>query len=78
MRKARRKLSAVRVDRPEGSPAASRAPYIDAAAAVDADLEQLARERRRKEWLRQNSAGIRAYNRGVEKYGCFGDGLRGF
>ncbi|MCZ7559050.1 MAG: type II toxin-antitoxin system CcdA family antitoxin [Burkholderiaceae bacterium] len=35
-------------------------------------------ERIRQRWLAENHGAIDAYNREVERYGCFGDSLRRF
>jgi antitoxin CcdA len=69
---------AVNVSIPADLLDAARMHKINLSAALKATLEQQIRERRREDWLRENAAAIKAYNRDVEQHGTFGDELRSF
>ena len=45
---------------------------------LEAALEQRLQEQARERWLKENRAGMQAYNEYVEKHGVFSDGLRTF
>jgi antitoxin CcdA len=45
---------------------------------LEAALEQRLQEQARERWLKDNRAGMEAYNEHVEKHGIFSDGLRAF
>lgn len=45
---------------------------------LEAALEQRLQEQARERWLKENRAGMEAYNEQVEKHGVFSDGLRAF
>jgi antitoxin CcdA len=45
---------------------------------LEAALEQRLLEQARERWLKENRAGMEAYNEHVEKDGVFSDGLRAF
>jgi antitoxin CcdA len=51
---------------------------INLSQTLEQRLEELVREGRRKEWLRQNRAALDAYNRRIERIGVFSEGLRRF
>lgn len=58
--------------------AAAKAAGINLSGALEHRLNELLREKRRKDWLEENREAIKSYNRFVEKYGVFSDGLRKF
>ncbi len=46
--------------------------------ALNAHLSNLQRDKRRKEWLKENRSAIKAYNRHIETNGLFGEEYRTF
>jgi len=51
---------------------------INLSATLEAELSEIVRQRKRKQWLEDNREAIESYNERVEKYGLFSDGLRRF
>ena len=57
---------------------AARNSKINLSATLEEAIEHELRQLRKREWLEENEAAIRAYNRDVEEQGVFSDGLRTF
>ena len=51
---------------------------INLSATLEAALAAEVKRRRAEQWLKDNKPSLDAYNKFVEKYGVFSDGLRGF
>lgn len=51
---------------------------INLSAELERRLEEIVRQHRREQWLRDNREAIEAYHRHVEKHGVWSDGLRGW
>ncbi|MBS0589847.1 MAG: type II toxin-antitoxin system CcdA family antitoxin [Proteobacteria bacterium] len=51
---------------------------VNLSAEFNKRLEEIVRQNRREQWLKENRAAIEAYNRHVEKHGVWSDGLRGW
>ncbi|MBS0516323.1 MAG: type II toxin-antitoxin system CcdA family antitoxin [Proteobacteria bacterium] len=49
---------------------------INLSAELEKRLEEIVRQHRREQWLKENRDAIEAYNRHVEKHGVWSDGLR--
>jgi antitoxin CcdA len=56
----------------------ARSVDLNLSSILEAALEQRLREQAREQWLKENRAGMEAYNEHVEKHGVFSDGLRTF
>jgi antitoxin CcdA len=51
---------------------------INLSAALEQALEELVKTRQKEAWLKENHEAIEKYNKHVDEYGVFSDGLRNF
>jgi antitoxin CcdA len=56
----------------------ARAQGINLSALLEDALAEALRRSRRERWLRENAAGMAAYNAQVDEHGAFADTLRSF
>lgn len=52
--------------------------HINLSSTLEARLVELIAQRRREQWFAENRAALEAYNRRIEEYGVFSQGLRRF
>jgi Post-segregation antitoxin (ccd killing mechanism protein) encoded by the F plasmid len=52
--------------------------HINISSVLESALEEKLKQRKKEEWLIENTESISAYNKNVEKIGVFSDGLRNF
>ncbi len=56
----------------------AKALNINLSRTLEESLEQRIRQENRRKWLVDNKEAIDAYNKRIEEYGCFSDGVRSF